>query len=328
MLYTAQIKQKKIKISNFLLRILGLLPLVLFFLLLSNPKLCFLGASNGLLLWFQTLLPTLLPFFIFSGLILKLNLHTSLNRLLYPIIKHLLPISKNGCYPLLLGLLSGLPVGAKTVANLTRSKAISVKEGNYLLSVCNNASPAFLISYVAGKLNQPELGIKLYLLITFSGLLAGSFLRYFGLLKYFSKQTEHQKKTLSQIQSEENISLFSQFEEVILSSFETMVKIGVYVMLFSILAVFLPVLFPSVPFITLLTSLFEMTAGVHLICTAKLSFSVTLLLTTAAVTFTGLSGFAQTYSVIKESGLSFPYYIFAKLFAVGISLLLCRLLMH
>jgi len=45
----------------------------LFFLLLSDPSKTLAGAKSGLLLWFNTVLPTLLPFIIMSGLIVPLK---------------------------------------------------------------------------------------------------------------------------------------------------------------------------------------------------------------------------------------------------------------
>ena len=41
------------------------------------------GAKTGLLLWFQTVLPALLPFMIVSGFFVKKNITDSINKMAY-----------------------------------------------------------------------------------------------------------------------------------------------------------------------------------------------------------------------------------------------------
>ena len=48
--------------------------ILLFFIMLSFPQEVFDGASEGLLLWFQIVLPTLLPFIIISNIIRTLKI--------------------------------------------------------------------------------------------------------------------------------------------------------------------------------------------------------------------------------------------------------------
>ena len=63
-------------------RFLSFFLLVLFLgFLLFFPGQSLVYAKNGLLLWFYTLLPSLLPFMILSGLLLELNL---LEKILAP----------------------------------------------------------------------------------------------------------------------------------------------------------------------------------------------------------------------------------------------------
>ena len=47
--------------------------ILLFFIMLSFPQEVFNGASEGLLLWFQIVLPTLLPFIIISNVLIQTN---------------------------------------------------------------------------------------------------------------------------------------------------------------------------------------------------------------------------------------------------------------
>lgn len=119
-----------------------------FFLILCSPQEVFSGASDGLLLWFQIVLPTLLPFIILSNLLIYTNSISFFSRILSPALKSIFHISVNGSFAVMAGFLCGYPMGAKVTSDLTSEKLISKEEGAYLLSFCNNTSPMFIVSYI------------------------------------------------------------------------------------------------------------------------------------------------------------------------------------
>lgn len=73
-----------------------------FILILINPMIAVYGASKGLLLWFHTIIPTLLPFIILSNLMVSLNIFHYFTFFLAPITKPVLGISKNSNYAIIL----------------------------------------------------------------------------------------------------------------------------------------------------------------------------------------------------------------------------------
>ena len=132
-----------LKQYSYMLLLIGFLALMLCF-----PMETFRGATNGLLLWFQTLLPTLLPFMILSNLLIRSNCVFYISRAIRPFIQKLFHVSNDACYAVLIGFLCGYPMGAKVIADLHISGRITKEEGQYLLSFCNNTSPMFIISYI------------------------------------------------------------------------------------------------------------------------------------------------------------------------------------
>ena len=121
--------------------------LIIFFLaMLIFPKETFRGASYGLLLWFQTVLPSLLPFAILSNVLIETNALHYISTYLHPFLYPIFRITKPACYPLFIGFLCGYPMGAKTISDCIKKGLISKNEGKYLLSFCNNTSPMFIIS--------------------------------------------------------------------------------------------------------------------------------------------------------------------------------------
>lgn len=304
-----------------------LFTILILALLFLFPGASFEGAKKGLLLWFQIVLPTLLPFLIFSNLMLRLNITNSFSVFLYPILKKIMPISPDGCYPIAIGLLSGYPMGAKACADITASGKITACEGQFLLSFCNNASPMFLLNYVLLQ----SLHVKDHLWV-FMGILIGSSL-FCGYLYLFIHKADFKNKPLFPAPSVTNIekkeasaaisgnkassvkpTYFQILDLSILNSFEVITKIGGYIILFSLLAnlitSFAP--FPAIPKALLIGAL-EITTGIQYIKVSSLSYPVKLLLAMALSAFGGFSSIAQTGSVLLGSPLKLTTYVKYKL---------------
>ncbi len=294
-----------------------LLPIVFLVLILLFPSQARNGATSGLLLWFNVLLPTLLPFMILSDLIRRLHIVESACRKIS---------SRTGknlyfLYPLLLGLLSGLPLGAKLTAEAVRSGQLSRKNGQFLLTVCNNSSTMFLMGYVAEvQLQRPDLIGYFLLLVPLSSLLAAALSAV--ICHFFSSVLPHIPGSVSSVQkhtirmtslpvSNRSVSFVDSVSDSIIDSFTILTQVGGFVILFSVLAEF-ALLIDSPLTLPLVASL-EMTTGVRTVCTSTLSQNAKTILSAAAVSFTGLSGIAQTACVLSETGLSLIQYIISRI---------------
>lgn len=134
------------------------------------------AVQNGLTLCFDVIIPAMFPFFILSNLTISLGLSHLLGKLCAPFMKPLFGLSGACATPLLLGLIGGYPVGAKTTVSLYQSKQCTKKEANCLLAFSNNAGPAFLLGVVAtGMYNSALVGGILYGSHILSSLLVGLF---------------------------------------------------------------------------------------------------------------------------------------------------------
>lgn len=301
--------------------LIAVLVFTLLFLLFFFPDSSFTGAKNGLLLWFNIILPTLLPFIIVSNLMIGFQIVPCLCSFFSPLLCRLLPISKEGCYPILVGMLSGYPVGAKACADLVKGNRISEAEGQFLLSFCNNASPMFITGYIARQcMNLPQYRYRILAVLLTSAFLS-SFLYYLleHLLFYSSiSALEYQpikmKSPTHSEQKSDNISLFQILDTSILNGFEIMVKIGGYIILLSFIAqIIYDLPFFPVPFKSFLVGILEITTGSAAVAKTTISSHIKIVLITAITGFGGLSSLAQTQSVISNSGLSIKKYIICKL---------------
>ena len=152
--------------------------LLLFLTMLLFPAPVLKGASDGLLLWFHTVLPTLLPFILVCDLMLHTRAIHWIARIGNRLFSRLFRTSSYGSFAILSGFLCGYPMGAKVTTDLLLSGLISRSEACYLLSFCNNTSPMFVISFlVLQNLKNPSLMIPALVIVILSPILCSFLFR-------------------------------------------------------------------------------------------------------------------------------------------------------
>lgn len=294
------------------------IPLLLFLFLF--PEKSFRASCDGVTLWFNTVLPSLLPFIILSGLLLQTGALDRLVRRPNPWCCRLLGLSPAGAWALLLGLLCGYPMGAKLTADLYASRRIDRPEADYLLSISSHASPMFLITFVVyGTLGSPSLLAPCLLVFYGSAALCALFFRVrfrrFGLL------VSPYKNEVSAADSAGAL-----LDTSIMNGFEIIVRLGGYIILFSLYGALLRTLLAPLPALqTLLAGLIEITTGITCISRSGLPFAAQLVLILTCTSFGGLSTLAQANCVLSESGLSLRTYLCGKLLHALFALLLSLL---
>ncbi|MCI8626224.1 MAG: hypothetical protein HFI40_08110 [Lachnospiraceae bacterium] len=284
--------------------------ILLLALLLLFPTACLEGARSGLLLWFHTVLPTLFPFLFVSSMLLATGAAHTVSRLLKPILAPIFRVSTDCCYAILIGLVSGYPLGAKTCAELVQDGSISRQEGQYLLCFCNNASPMFLISFIGSSLlGLPHRSCLLFwLVVIVSAFFTGILYRLFS--KYSAPQNHYSLYAAGK--SVDSIA-DSPLEYALETAIQTIVKVGGYIILFGILGHLITRL--SLPFPLLqgmLAGVLEITTGSSAIAALSLPSALKTALICAVTAFGGLSSVLQTKSVLGSSGLSVATYLYTK----------------
>lgn len=131
----------------------GIAAGIAMFMLILDTKTAVGGAKEAISLCFQTIIPSLFPFFILSGIINSYILGTR-----SPVLRPLGRLCKipRGCESLLLlGLIAGYPVGAQLIAKSCKDGALTRKNAGRLLGFCNNAGPAFLFGMLSPLFDNP-----------------------------------------------------------------------------------------------------------------------------------------------------------------------------
>lgn len=291
-------------------RIITLFCICLLLFLLVHPEEALLSAKDGMSLWLNVMIPTLLPFLILTGILLKTGNIPQLLEPLAPFWKHFFGISPAGAYVLILGFLCGYPMGAKLAHDLYINHQISQREGEYLLTFSCNASPAFIFSYLSQNILEGKIPPHSLLLILLSAdfvcMLFFRFLVYHG-NTVSSVKPEYRKKETYQQDSTGVI-----LDVSIMSGFETITRLGGYILIFSLL---FTGFYHYWPFCSqnkiLLTSPIELTTGLHQIAQSAFSWKIKYITSMTLTAFGGFCVMFQTKNVLEEK-LSILPYIFAK----------------
>lgn len=297
-----------------------LLPFTLisiFLFMLIKPSETFSGASEGLLLWYQIVLPTLFPFMIITNLLVRTNTMFSFTKWLSPILCPLFSTSPNGTFAILTGFLCGYPMGAKVTADLVKNGKISKNEGAYLLSFCNNTSPMFIMNYVILKTLKHEELLLPSLIILFASPILCSFL--FRL--YYLQKKQFSSHFVSS--SAHPYFHFQLLDQTIMNSFELITKVGGYIILFSVLINLLKE-FPctSSLWTTCILPSLEITNGIPILLATNLPFSFSYICVMSLVSFGGFCSIAQTKCMLEGTGLSILSYTIEKLITAMVTSLL------
>lgn len=295
--------------------------LILFFSMLSFPQTVFTGASYGLVLWFRHVLPTLLPYMILINVLICTPALHWICRITSTFLCPLLGTSYYGTFAVLTGFLCGYPMGAKTTSDLLNVNKISRSEASYLLSFCNNISPAFILSYVvAQNMKERNLCIPFFLILTFTPLML-SFI--FCLFYRLPESSCSFPQVTPGSFSNPSESISDNFlDRCILNAFESVTKVGGYMMMFSVLIQLLASVLPNTIFSLLLYSSLEISTGIRLLFSSALYTTEKIILCAFLTSFGGWCCIAQTYSMISSSQLPILPYITAKLVTALVTSLL------
>lgn len=261
-------------------------------------------ASSGLMLWFDRMIPTLLPFMILSGTLIRMHLAGSLAALFYPVLGPAFRVSRSAAYCILVGFLCGFPMGAKCVADLMEQGLISRREGSFLLAFCNNIGPVYFCGYVLPLLGIHRTGLCLLGMYGLP-LLYGLALR-FTVYRNLSPTTSAAGKNFAA-----SPSLPAALDESVGSALRSIAMLGGYMVLFNLLNLVPHLVFGSVP--GYLAPLLEISGGLELLGAAHPVYALIVL------TFGGLSCIAQTSACIRGTGLSLSDYVLHKLILTAIS---------
>lgn len=268
--------------------------LLLFFLLIFHKE-TIAGTEQGILLWYQTLIPSLLPFILVTNALAETNAYQAAAT-------YFQKLCPNKIYEIMaaiLGNLCGYPIGGKIINDFVKNGYITPNRANKLLAVTSQASPMFLIGYIHLHILEKSIPLPIFLLSIY----VPAFILYAILTPRFKPE---EKLYLSI--TPHKFCMTGTF----LHAVQIMVMIGIYVIIFSII---LEILFPFCRHITskLLLSLLEITTGLKLLNTLSISANIKTALVCAISSFGGLCSAFQIKGVLDYENASIKKYLSDKI---------------
>lgn len=306
--------------------------------LIIFPKEAFAASLEGLKLWFEVVMPALLPFLIMAKLLMSLGVVNFIGALLEPIMQPIFRIPGTGAFAVAIGLASGYPIGAKITADLRRNKLCTQIEAERLLCFANTAGPLFIAGAVSvGMFGMPELAVTLFLAHYLSAIAVGLFMRYHGRGQEEQSKTKQKKISLTEAvhalveaRKQDNRPLGQLFHEAVSTSFPSLFFIGGCIAAFSVLSRILeltgitplladivsPVLAAANINHDLIKAVFagflEIDIGAAAISQSTASIVQKAAAVSAVLAWSGLSVHAQVAAMIHDTDLRMKPYIIAR----------------
>ncbi len=274
-------------------------------------------ARNSLFVCANSVIPALFPYLVASGYLSASGAASAFSRYLSPLMQPVFGVPGSGAIALVLGCLSGYPIGAVCASELYTSGECTKAEAEKLMAFCNNSGPLFIMSVVGcGFLNSPHIGVLLYISHIFSAILVGIILRSYG------RRGKPFQKSLPKPLSLNTKNTFRILGGVMDNSVFTMLKICGFIIFFTVLSASLP-RFGLSPFIH---AFLEITGGIQEISVLETAFDTKLSIISFFMAFSGVSVLCQVGAVASKSGLSLRPYIFGKLLQGAFSAALTKML--
>lgn len=268
--------------------------------ILTGSDLSYDYSSLGLKLWFEKMIPSLLPFMILSGFIVRMRFTERISHVFSFVVNPLWRVRDNVIYCMFMGFLCGFPMGAKVTAELYEKQDITRKEAEYLLAFCNNIGPVYFCSFVLPLLKRELLFPYLFGMYGLP-LLYSLVLRY-TVCKDLNRPelNGHNPIKISQNKPE----CFAALEDSVGTSVKSILSLGGYMILFNLLNI-LPHRILGKR-ISILSPLLEITGGLSMLNGALPLYCFVVL------QFGGLCCIAQTFSCISDTDLSLTSYVVHK----------------
>jgi sporulation integral membrane protein YlbJ len=312
--------------------------------LILNPQASFEASVRGLNMWWEIVFPSLLPFLIISELLIGFGVVAFIGVLLEPLMRPLFRVPGVGGFVWAMGMASGYPSGAKLTVRLRQENQITNIEGERLVSFTNSSNPLFIFGAISvGFFHNAKVGIILALAHYLGNICVGLVMRFHGPYYKIKRQDSlprvSQKASIRRAFSElhktrlkNNKPLGKLLGDAVLSSIQTLLMVGGFLILFSVLnsmlslvqvtavlagvvGIFLGVLDISKDLsYPLISGLFEITLGGKLTSEVlKVSLMDQIIITSFFLAFSGFSVQAQVASILAESDIRFKPFFVARI---------------
>lgn len=273
--------------------------ITLVLLLCLNSDFIAAGFAEGLQLWYNNLVPLLLPFLLLSGFFLSFVDFERPN--------------KAACLLLLFicGLFCGYPIGAIAINKFYRHGVISKSFAYAVMPLCNNVSPMFLLGYIYRNYFAGQFSILFLLAAIYLPQIC--YVVLYLVLTHFYAGNRHAFFDSSLSACSECAATAAEHDSSIIeTSIMNITVIGVYIAIFSVLYNIMTVYSHDLLPIKIAACFMEITKGIPGLDALISNPIQKTALILSVTSFGGVSSLLQSMHILKETKLSFLAYTFGK----------------
>ena len=316
-------------------------------LLLISPQTSVAAAKKGMDLWWSTVVPSLLPFFIFTDMLMAAGVHRIIGIVFQRPVSFLLGVPGQAAFVFVSSILSGYPAGARLIGDMRRSGSITREEADCMLSFCSTSGPLFIVGAAGtGMLHDKNAGYMILAAHCAGALVTGMIMNPGSIInrKHQNMYSPGASEISYGADAVNDISpghrsrpdVMQAATDAVMRSLRTIGLIGGFIVVFTIITEYVSIagdalsdavlsgapgarhagfIAQAVHYITTAAAgLLEMTVGCSRISEMSgTGINIKITLCAFLISFGGLSVTAQTAGVLRGTDISIAGYIRAKL---------------
>lgn len=306
-----------------------------------DPESAFRSAAGGLHVWWEVVFPALLPFFIGGQVLMGLGVVHLLGVFMEPAMRPLFNVPGAGSFVIAMGLASGYPIGAVLTAQMRREGLVTREEAERLMSCANTADPLFMAGAVAvGMFGNARLAGLIMAAHYLGALATGVLMRFYRADAHATPPLGRREgalptralAALAQARERDGRPLGRLLGDAVRNSVDTLLLIGGFIILFSVILQMLRETGILAALVTLIgwplgrlgvdpatlpglvSGIFEITLGTQAVAGADASVLQRVVAAGAVVAWSGLSVLGQVAAVTQGTDIRLAPYVVARLF--------------
>ena len=268
--------------------IIIIINIIIIYLLFININTLSITVINTSITFLTKLLPTLLPFFIISKILINYNISYYISKLFNNNIY---------IYIFIISLISGAPSNAINIKELYQKNIITLNEANKYIKCSFFSNPLFLYTMLSQIFS-----IKLTILIIITHYIANIIIYLFKPIKT-NNNIKKKKKSFNKI-----------LIDAIKTSSITILNIYITIILFNIIINILP------NYLNNFKGLIEISYGLNYLNNININIIYKLILAIIYISFGGISIIIQVYEVLSETNINISNFIVSRFYQIIISL--------
>lgn len=261
-----------------------------------------LESSN---IWLYNLVPSMLPFYVISDLLINYGLIDILAFLFKKIINKLFNVSENASFVIFFSMFTGFPSSAKYLKNLLNLNYISIEDANKIIRFTHFSNPLFIINVIGNTIiGNKKIGFLILLSHYLSNFIIG----------FLYRKEQTQKITTKRIKNTKSFG--SILTASFINSFDSLLIVLGSLITFKILT---SIIFYYFGANFIISSLLEITQGLFALKYLTLNIELKALIAVAMISFGGFCIHTQVYSFLSETKISYKNYFFSRILHVIIA---------